>query len=534
MKKSALIIAVFLVALALFARLIPGPRTIDDSFITFRYARNVISGEGFVYNSGERVMGTTTPLFTLLMAGLAEVSGGPAANFPVNAWLVNCLADALTCLLLWQLGLLLGSERVGVIAGVLWAVAPFSVTFAIGGLETSVYVLLLTATSYFYIRRRFGWTAFVAALALLTRVDALILLGPLGLDMVVCGLRAREDRPGLGAVMAFLIPVTAWYGFAFVYFGSIFPHSISAKMAAYSMEQGTALIRLIQHYATPFLEYNSLKAYGIGLGLVLYPFLYILGARRAWKTESRSLAWLLYPWMYFIAFAILNPLIFRWYLTPPLPAYFLVILLGADQLVTRILVPKKVVIVHSLAEQPVDVVSSLRNEAVRANERNWRYWLTVAILLGLPLASTMTEWHVHPDHGPDRPAPDMAYIQLELLYRQAANQLTPDLTNQSVLAAGDVGVLGFYTPAKILDTVGLNSPVTLNYYPLDSSFYVGNYAVAPRLILDQKPDALVILEVYGRNGLLKDVEFKEKYHLKETIPTDMYGSSGMLLFEKNP
>ena len=34
----------------------------DDAFITFRYARNLAAGLGFVYNQGEPVMGTSTPL----------------------------------------------------------------------------------------------------------------------------------------------------------------------------------------------------------------------------------------------------------------------------------------------------------------------------------------------------------------------------------------------------------------------------------------------------------------------------------------
>ena len=38
----------------------------DDAFITYRYARNISNGLGFVYNYGEKVLGTTTPLFTLL------------------------------------------------------------------------------------------------------------------------------------------------------------------------------------------------------------------------------------------------------------------------------------------------------------------------------------------------------------------------------------------------------------------------------------------------------------------------------------
>jgi len=138
MKRFSTWFAIGLILLALAARIIPGPRTIDDSFITFRYARNLLNGEGFVYNSGQRVMGTTTPLYTFLMAGLGLLTGGPEANFPALALGLNAAADALTCLLLWRLGKRFGSSRAGGVAGVLWAVAPFSVTFAIGGLETSV------------------------------------------------------------------------------------------------------------------------------------------------------------------------------------------------------------------------------------------------------------------------------------------------------------------------------------------------------------------------------------------------------------
>ena len=102
-----------------------------------------------MYNPGERVLGTTTPLYTLTIAGIAALTGGTEAPFPVLALILNTLADALTCLLLWQIGKRLESEWAGFVAGLVWAVAPFSVTFAIGGLETSVYVFLLTASIYF-------------------------------------------------------------------------------------------------------------------------------------------------------------------------------------------------------------------------------------------------------------------------------------------------------------------------------------------------------------------------------------------------
>ena len=508
MTRKLVWISIALAGLAILARLIPGPRTIDDAFITFRYARNILMGFGFVYNPGEHVLGTTTPLYTLLMVGFGLLAGGGKADFASIAWIFNALTDAATCILLWQIGLRLGSERAGLAAAVIWAVAPYSVTFAIGGMETSLYVLLLTAVTIFYLDDRLDLAALAGAVAFLTRVDALILAIPLGLDWLV-RLARRRTRFSWKMALAFGLPMTAWYGFAWVYFGSPFPHSLTAKLVAYQLEPNASLIRLIQHYATPFLEQNLLGVVGIGIGLILYPFLFMIGARRAWRANSRSLPWLVYPWLYFLAFALPNPLIFRWYLTPPLPAYFLVIFLGLDQIWSSVL---------QVAKKPTAL----------------RIATAGGLLLLFPLVSTLSEWRLNPDQGTGRPAPDMAFIDLERLYRQAAKIIKPYLGPRAVLAAGDVGVLGYETSARILDTVGLNSPQAGRYYPLDPALYAINYAVAPDLILDEKPDAVIILEVYGRKGLLKDQRFLSRYRLLETIPTDMYGSHGMLLYERVP
>ena len=42
--------------------------TIDDAYISFRYARNLIEGHGLVYNPGERVEGYTNLVWTLFIA----------------------------------------------------------------------------------------------------------------------------------------------------------------------------------------------------------------------------------------------------------------------------------------------------------------------------------------------------------------------------------------------------------------------------------------------------------------------------------
>jgi hypothetical protein len=91
-------------------------------------------------------------------------------------------------------------------------------------------------------------------------------------------------------------------------------------------------------------------------------------------------------------------------------------------------------------------------------------------------------------------------------------------------------VLGYYLDARILDTVGLNSAQSVQYYPLPESMYAIVYAMPPNLILDQQPQYVVLLEVYGRNGLLLDSRFLAAYRICAQYPTDIYGSRSMLVY----
>ena len=70
--------------------------TFEDALITFRYAENIASGNGFVYNANERVLGTTTPLWTLILAG-AKFAG---ADLFSASKMLGILLDAATCLLM--------------------------------------------------------------------------------------------------------------------------------------------------------------------------------------------------------------------------------------------------------------------------------------------------------------------------------------------------------------------------------------------------------------------------------------------------
>lgn len=491
---------VAIVAAALLARLLPGPRTIDDAFITYRYARNLLSGNGFVFNPGEYVLGTTTPLYTLLLTVFGSLSGGGQADLITLALLLNAAAGAIACVLIMAIGRQLGHPLAGLGAAAVWSVAPMGVTFAIGGMETSLFIALILATYYFHLAGSRVVLGITAAALLLTRPDGLLFLAPVALDQIRQIVARRAElgwRELTAAASAFALPLAAWSAFAAAYFGSPIPHSITAKVAAYRLPAEAGLVRLLQHYATPFLGHLTFGTAWIAVGLILFPVLFLLGTLRLVRSRPETWPLAAAPWIYLVAYAIANPLIFRWYLAPPLPIYFLGIFIGLQRVGNDMKFPSLLPLTTAAA-----------------------------------LLMSVNGWALHPDHGPDRPAPEMAYIELELLYERAGRELREEVTEDQMIAAGDVGALAYYSEARILDTLGIISPQSTAFYPADPDLYVINYAIPPELVLELTPDYLVILEVYGRRGLLQNSHFQAHYDLIESLETDIYGSEGMLVFSR--
>jgi len=482
-------------------RVLPGPRVIDDAYIIFRYAQNLLAGNGFVFNPGEPVFGITTPLFGALVALLGLVSGGTQAPFPALALGVNTLADAATCWVLIGLGRKLERPTAGILTALLWAVAPMAVTFAIGGMETSVFILLMTATLYFHSSRRPVAAAACAGLSLVTRPDAVILIGLLAAERArqTWKRRTGHDYPPvrLTEIAALLAPAVFWAGLAWWVYGSPLPQSIVAKSVAYHLPREAGFVRLLQNFATPFLEDQVFGPTAIAFGLVAYLLLFALGTVDSVRRKPESWPTFAYPAAYFVAFSVGNPLIFRWYLAPPLPMFLLGIFLGV-----------------------VRIAGDLRRPALA-----WVFG-AAAVLLSL------NGWTLHPDNGPARPAPDMAFVGLEQIYTDIGRQLRGVVRPGEVVAAGDIGAIGFFSQARILDLLGLTSPQVVGYYPLPAESYVINFAVSPQAIEDLRPDYVVVLEVYGRRTILTDPAFLKAYQLIETIPTDLYGSQGMLIFHR--
>ena len=207
--------------------------TVDDSYISFRYARNFAKGIGLVYNPGERIEGYTNFLWTVILGVgiklgadpdlLAKILGGAAALGSMT--LTYTLAArfkgyrTLPCIATW----------------LLCSTVVFS-GYAVFGLETSLFVCLVLAGTLLFFREAeaFGgapqksklpWSGLVFGLAGLTRPEAPMYIGVL---MLFLGLRIFSKQNLIRGAL-FVAPVAIHLLFRHSYYGTWLPNTLSAK-----------------------------------------------------------------------------------------------------------------------------------------------------------------------------------------------------------------------------------------------------------------------------------------------------------------
>lgn len=161
--------------------------TVDDAFVTYRYAVNWADGHGAVFNVGQpAVEGYTSFLWMALISAAARCGVDPEVAGKVLG--IGCtLAMLLT--LLWlarRAGL---SRAFALLAVALTAWSSVTISNALNALETPLLSLLALAAIGCFLRERergggFPWSLVLAGLATLTRPDGVLLFGVLALGAV--------------------------------------------------------------------------------------------------------------------------------------------------------------------------------------------------------------------------------------------------------------------------------------------------------------------------------------------------------------
>lgn len=210
---------------------------IDDAFITFRHAQNIVRGFGFTCNPHERIEGTSSFLMTLLMIIPVFLHLDPLAfaqlvgRFAFSGCAVLAFFAVRSCL----------NEPIGIALGI--AAAAMTASFASAafhsqsGLETPLYSFFLALGLLYYLRRFVSnqdpssskW-ALVMGLASITRPEGFAFFGVL---FVAALFKQSRSQPNPRAALRDLVVFFAIFGtvtvFRRLYFGVWLPNPVLAK-----------------------------------------------------------------------------------------------------------------------------------------------------------------------------------------------------------------------------------------------------------------------------------------------------------------
>ncbi len=235
-RTASLVVAGSIAALLALWRWSAVRILLDDAFISYRYAANLVAGKGLVYTEGIQVEGYTNLLWTLFAAAGIAVGADPALvtrTLGVASYAV--LVAALAVILVRkvdrpELGALLAAVLAG---GAL--VRPGLPALAGSGMETVFFAMLLAGAGLWVRRECFWLSAALASLAYLTRPEGAIALVVIPLLIWLRAARASDPRQGFAEALRWtLVPaavVVAHLLFRLLYYGALLPNTYYAKGA---------------------------------------------------------------------------------------------------------------------------------------------------------------------------------------------------------------------------------------------------------------------------------------------------------------
>jgi hypothetical protein len=387
---------------------------LDDGWIHQTYARNLGQHGQLAYNLGEPSVGSTSPLWTALIAPAYAIHLEPR----VWTYLLGALFLALTSWLVQRLGRHLspGSGLVPLLTGAFCLLEWHLAWAAFSGMETILFVFLsLLVLERHLAGERPLLTGLAGGLLALTRPEGVVLLLIIAAD-AAC--RPSQDTSrsrwrnmqAAGLLLAgFLIPVVPYLALNMSITGNPFPNTFYAKQAEYQ-EVVSALpiwARLARVAAVTIVGAQALLIPG---------FLYAAykGARDRTRPILLPLVW----WAALIAiYALRLPVTYQHgrYLIPTIPLLVLLGAWGTENLPRLHRIPKR------------------------------------ALLLSLPILLVIF-WV----RGAQQYAKDVRIIDSEL--KAAGLWIRDNTLDSALIGAHDIGAIGYFSERFLIDTAGLITP----------------------------------------------------------------------------
>lgn len=451
----------------------------DDQFILLRYIDNLASGNGFVYNVGERVLGATTPLFVLI-AGLLKYFFSSVPTHNLVAFL-NLVLISLAGGLFWRLARFYLSERLSILAVVIFALNMFKVLSE--GMESPLFILILLGFFNLILSRKYSWSAVAVGLLVLTRPDAVLV----ALVAFVYWWSVLGWRQALRLGILSIIITLPWLVFATLYFGSFIPQSVITKLNTANIVAQPAiqalkvqLAHMSRLYWGKIFDFKNILLQTV---FNLLPFLILayLGIKRMINRESWPI--FVVPTFYFLLFSFSNPVMFPWYLSQIEPVLILVSVVGFGAL-----------------------ISWFRNKYIQL--------IFVLILVVGPAVFWFKQASL-------RDVKNEGGIETAQVIKKLMKE-------GETIGVNNIGGIGYITKAPIIDFFGLTNDYASSFYPA-----VGlcvdkqrQYSIPPNLIMFTTPDWLVL----GGEGELDPCFMKSRWFTEHYKPLTIKDEKSVLIW----
>ena len=255
----------------------------EDYYITYRSSKHLATGNGLVYNLGDKLHTFTSPLGVLLPAAASLITGNTSDTGALWIFRLMCslaLGGAAICLI--QIGHRLRYSSLVIFFLTAWFVTDVkTLDFTINGMETGFLLFFLAYTIRAHLTpgpRQWCHLGGAWAGLMWTRPDSFIYIGLLAMGCWLFNDQSKTELTRSQLIGLFLragLVTTAlylpWLLLAWKYYGTAVPHTITAKSGFGNPHTLAGLLRTA--WEMPWLAWTNRAS----LELTYLPSYYMLG-----------------------------------------------------------------------------------------------------------------------------------------------------------------------------------------------------------------------------------------------------------------
>jgi len=145
LQKKVLFFVLFALIISVFSQALFFRWTNDDAFISYRYVKNLTSGEGLVFNPGEKVEGFSNFLWVIMLSFLDFLGFPPLWSSKIISFCISLLMILLIFRTAQAFGL---NKFISGLCSLTLSLSSGLAYFSMSGMETVFYTLLLLLAIY--------------------------------------------------------------------------------------------------------------------------------------------------------------------------------------------------------------------------------------------------------------------------------------------------------------------------------------------------------------------------------------------------